>query len=154
MFVSGLKEIRIWYMEASLASINTMLAKATRLVTFDSYKLWIVGGPSIFRGGFDPRRDTPLRFASNDLKSLRLHRSDTLCGLEVWAPRLERLNLQACYDLDFVKVLADHPLRAALPDGTAFSRFTVRLVNASQEAIPMLLATGRVDGFDPDEQEW
>ena len=64
--------------------IDAMLAAATKLRTFDSYKLWLGS----------------LSFASNSLKSIDLHRSDSLGRLKIWAPNLESLGLQACYRLE------------------------------------------------------
>jgi len=78
--------------------INTMLRSATRLEKFDSYKLWV----------------DELHFASNDLISVDLHRSDRLRTLTLWAPNLSALGLQACYGLDKLNFLKTHPTLAAL----------------------------------------
>jgi len=63
--------------------IDKMLAKATKLETFDSYKLMV----------------RHLKFASNHLKSIRVHRAEVLRRIDLWAPRLTILDVQAAYDL-------------------------------------------------------
>lgn len=78
--------------------INETLGAATKLETFDSYKLWV----------------ERLAFASNALLSVDLHRSDCLDSLSLWAPKLRYLGLQACYQLNTILFLASHPTLAGL----------------------------------------
>jgi hypothetical protein len=94
--------------------INEMLRHATQLVRFDSYKLWV-------------RR--PLEFASNHLKSIYVQRSDGVEGLRIWAPNLKMLTLQANYQLEFIKFLEDHPLKASLPEGHVPPKLEVSTIN-------------------------
>jgi len=70
--------------------VQDMIDAAPKLEAFDSYKLW---------------SNQAIAFeASNALRSLRVHRMDTLGYLELWAPNLQSLNLQACYGLDHLKL--------------------------------------------------
>ena len=95
---------------------NEMLKHATKLESFDSYK---------FRVPF-------LKFASNHLVSIRLHRAECLQYLELYAPRLTILDVQAAYDLDKIVFKDDHPtLKSKLPANFAFGeRLHVNAVNA------------------------
>lgn len=79
---------------------DAMLAAATQLVAFDSYKF---------------RANESLVFASPALLSIDLHRAELLGELTIWAPQLRQLRLQGCYGLDVIRFPADHPLAAALP---------------------------------------
>lgn len=102
-----LKDIGVHYLSPDeggrdVEQINEMLRHATKLVRFDSYKLWVT---------------RPLEFASNHLESIYVHRSDNVVGLRIWAPNLKVLTLQANYGLEFIKFLEDHPLKASLPEG-------------------------------------
>ena len=94
-----LKTVSIHYLRGECEhAINTMLRSATSLERFDSYKLWV----------------DELHFASNDLREIDLHRSDSLDTLSIWAPRLRVLGLQACYSLDNLTFLTTHPTLASL----------------------------------------
>ena len=111
-----LKDIEIQYMDtSSSAPINAMLAACTRLEKFYSHKL------QVFQ---------PIHFASTELKSLSIRRSDCLSKLSVYAPRLEKLELIACYDLESVKILNSHRLSSQLQPGTVPTIFTVNLENS------------------------
>jgi len=90
-----IKRVSLNYCAPGHAWVPKLLKAATQLEEFSSYKL-IVG--------------STLKFASNELRSLTIHRSDCLNNLEIWAPRLELLNLQACYDLNDINFLSTHPL--------------------------------------------
>ena len=127
-----LEEVTIHYYGGNPYPIETMLAAATRLRTFDSYKLWC---------------GDCLCFASNDLTEVSLHRSDSLNGVSLWAPRLRSLNLQACYSIEEVEILDDHPLKAELPFGFPWTRFLVITQNAniSPEALAYLGSHPRVE---------
>mmetsp|Transcript_10161 Transcript_10161/g.25486 ORF Transcript_10161/g.25486 Transcript_10161/m.25486 type:complete len:121 (-) Transcript_10161:131-493(-) len=76
------------------------------LEKFDSYKLWSA---------------SKLTFASNALRSIRLHRAESLRELELWAPRLEKLDLQAVWDLDRIEFVENPALRAQLEEGFTFT---------------------------------
>mmetsp|Transcript_28825 Transcript_28825/g.72398 ORF Transcript_28825/g.72398 Transcript_28825/m.72398 type:complete len:112 (+) Transcript_28825:310-645(+) len=97
-----LRELSIFYWNGGdWGWLINLLRSATMLEKFDSYKL----------------RVGCLRFGSNALRSIRLHRAELLTYLALWAPRLENLDLQAAYDLECVEFV-DHPaLRAQLPAG-------------------------------------
>ena len=87
--------------------VRNMLQHATILETFDSYKLWI----------------GHITFASNKLKTIRLHRADNLSRLTVYAPRLTMLNLQSAYSLSTVSFLESHPtLSKSLPKNFHFNQ--------------------------------
>jgi len=96
--------------------VNTMLAHATKLESFDSYKL----------------RVPYLKFASNQLDNIRLHRAECLEYLELYAPRLTMLDVQAAYDLDEIKFNDTHPvLTQKLPKNFQFNQeLEVNTVNA------------------------
>jgi hypothetical protein len=89
-----------------------MLKAATRLESFDSYKLWV----------------KRLIFASNELRSVDIHRSDSLESLQLWAPRLEFLGLQACFALTRLVFRPWHELAHALVP-RIFDRLYATLVN-------------------------
>ena len=87
--------------------INNMLGYATKLESFDSYKC----------------RVPYLKFASNQLDNIRLHRAECLEYLELYAPRLTMLDVQAAYDLDDIKFVDTHPtLSAKLPTNFRFNK--------------------------------
>ena len=94
-----------------------MLRAATGLVAFDSYKLWV---------------HEPLTFASNELRSIDVHRADALPGLSIWAPNLQDLGLQACYGLEFLEFPETHAtLSALLPRSHEPTTFDVNTQNAN-----------------------
>ena len=81
--------------------VENMLETATKLESFESYKLC---------------SNRVLSFASPVLTKIDLHRSDTLEFVSIWAPRLTSLRLEAC-SMDDIEFLATHPLAASLPAG-------------------------------------
>lgn len=95
--------------------LNRMLDSAKKLEVFDSYKL----------------RAEVLGMYSNTLRSIRLHRAECLRYLELWAPCLTRLDVQACYDLENIRFLGDHKLKAELPRNFDFGpELHVNAINA------------------------
>jgi len=96
-------------------AIDGMLEAATKLRSFDSYKLNV----------------GCLSFASNSLKSVSLHRSDCLEYLKIWAPNLVTLGLQACYSLESIAFLDVHPMQAQLPPDHQIPELTVDTTNAT-----------------------
>ncbi len=98
------------------APLNHMLKHATKLKTWVSYKCWVTGR---------------LKFASNALKSVDLHRSDALPSIELWAPNLKRLNVQGCFALGKIIFTQEHPLKALLPPDHRSPKFTVNATNAN-----------------------
>ena len=96
--------------------INSMLTAATELETFETYKLWV---------------SEELRFASNHLKTIDLHRSDGLPGISLWAPNLEKLRLQGCFSIWNIEILKSHPLAETLPEGHEPTKFRVNTLNAN-----------------------
>ncbi|KAI9020428.1 hypothetical protein DFJ74DRAFT_673095 [Hyaloraphidium curvatum] len=104
------------------------LSRCPKLETVNCYKLWGLGVGSRSRGH---------RLALPSLEELDLYRSDDLGFLEIWAPRLRKLNLQACYGIERVDVLG------APPEGYAdyvklapqkASRYIVNFINTSVPA--------------------
>ncbi|CAJ1960628.1 unnamed protein product [Cylindrotheca closterium] len=118
--------------------VNTMLAHATKLESFDSYKL----------------RVPYLKFASNELDNIRLHRAECLEYLELYAPRLTMLNVQAAYDLDVIKFVDTHPvLSKKLPKDFDFEEeLEVNVENAclGEEAKHAIWLHPRFDGDEED----
>lgn len=80
-----LKKFKIFYYQGPDSWINPMLECAKQLETFETYKLQGAQGC--------------LKFASNFLTKINLHRAECLDSLVVYAPRLEKLSLQACYSM-------------------------------------------------------
>jgi len=111
-----LKSCSIHFLGECDEEVNKMLRLATTLETFDSYKLWV----------------GELHFASNDLTSVDLHRSDALDTLTLYAPYLESLGLQACYGLETLTFRKTHPtLSALLPAGHVPPPLSVNTTNAN-----------------------
>lgn len=118
--------------------INDMLRAATKLKTFDGYKLKVT---------------EELYFASNHLETIKLWRSDNLEAISVWAPNLEYLNLQACFNLEWITLLKSHPdLSKELPKRHKPSWFKVNTLNAnlSPSALRTLQRSGRCIIEDED----
>ena len=144
----SLKDVKIHYydnFETGTEIINAMLEAATGLVSFDSYKLQV---------------DGQLMFASNRLADVSIRRSDCLGGVSLWAPRLVNLSLQACYALESVELLADHPLKAGLPESHAVTtNIPVNLVNACvtpevQSYLEAHPRVGTVAGLEGDDTDY
>jgi len=99
------------------------LSRCPKLKYFFSYKLW---------GLRVPIKDTHI-LALPNCEYLTLHRSDCLNYLNIWAPKLEYLNLQASYDLERVIILDQKPGGYCGPEysftGTP-AKFLVNLINA------------------------
>jgi hypothetical protein len=114
-----LQDVKIHFLDdKSTKRINNMLAAAKNLVSFESYKLQVWGDA--------------LKFASNDLVSIAIRRSDCLEAIEVWAPRLQQLDVVACYDMSKIGILTDHALRSELPSDVTMSRFCVDVTNCCE----------------------
>jgi len=111
-----LEHLTVHYFGGDGDAVQGMLDAATKLCTFESYKLW---------------SNNAIAFASNALTDIKLHRSDSLSAIELWAPRLQSLNVQACYWLEEITILESHPLAAELPAGFTPTRFQLYTVNAS-----------------------
>lgn len=94
-----LRDFSLHYFSGDGAAIDELLRTATRLKTFDSYKLW---------------SNRALTFASNKLESIDLHRADSLESVTIWAPSLSSLRLQACYSIENLKFLKTHALAESL----------------------------------------
>ena len=121
-------------------AINDMLAAATELETFRSFRLIVKEG---------------LSFASNDLKSIELHQSEVLSGISLWAPNLEELNLRGCYSIKNVHILKSHILAEKLPAGHQPTTIRVNTANANiiSTAIQPYIYSGRclIEDSIPDE---
>lgn len=109
-----LRQVEVHYWSGNESSIREMLATATKLESFNSYKL---------------RSNQHLDFASPELTSIDLHRSDTLSSVSIWAPKLIHLGLQACYNLQNIEFLDSHPLSSKLP--TSFACRAPLVVNTA-----------------------
>ena len=125
--------------EHKTGCINDMLAAATELETFETYKLWVY---------------QPIHFAGNHLKTIDLHRSDEVPDISIWAPNLEKLRLQACYSIKNIEILESHPLAEMLPEGHEPTTFRVNTLNANigRKARKSLKGCGRCF-FEVDESE-
>jgi len=110
-----LEYVSIHYWGGPEEIIHEMLEMATVLEEFDSYKLWV----------------GKLSFASNELHTIDLHRSDSLGSLTIWAPNLRSLSVQGCYSLDKLRFLESHPLKAQLPRGHKSPQLEVNAENAA-----------------------
>jgi hypothetical protein len=111
-----LRSVSIHFLRGADEVVNEMLARATRLEKFDSYKLWV----------------DELHLASNELVEVDLHRSDSLDTLTLYAPNLRKLGLQACYGLETLTFRASHPtLSAQLPPGHTPPPLEVNTTNAN-----------------------
>jgi hypothetical protein len=78
----------ILYWKGEARIINKMLAAATKLRFFDSYKLWIIAAAEDIANDCIDISKGNLAFASNQLQSIDLHRADSLPSLSIWAPNL------------------------------------------------------------------
>ena len=139
VLLPNLKDFTIFYYEcADYTWLKDALTTAKKLESFDSYKLWV--GPA-------------LRFASNDLISLRLHRADILSEISIYAPRLAELNLQACYDIERIHILEEHP-DFSRPSGKP-STIIVETTNAviPPKLAKMLVNHPRVEWDGQDEED-
>ena len=129
-----LEEISIYYWgPGHYKWLADMLGAAKSLKRFDSYKL----------------RVSHLGFASNHLKSIRLHRAELLERIDLWAPRLVDLNVQAAYDLNEIHFLKKHDLMKELPANFAFGdELCVNATNANlgAHAIESIVAHPRFRG--------
>ena len=73
--------------------------------------------------------------------------------IDLWAPRLTNLNLQAAYDLQEVHFLKDHALKKDLPENFRFSSaLNVDSTNAilGKQAVKAILAHPRFRGTNED----
>ncbi|KAG1667361.1 hypothetical protein FOA52_001421 [Chlamydomonas sp. UWO 241] len=100
--LTSLRDVSIQFWGGDPQVLDDVLAAATKLQTFDSYKLW---------------SNSELTFASNKLESIDLHRADCLQSIRIWAPSLAHLSVQACYSLEDIEFLRTHELAASLPAG-------------------------------------
>jgi hypothetical protein len=111
-----LRDVSIYFLGHCDDAVNSMLEHATALEKFDSYKLWV----------------HELHFASNDLVSVDLHRSDGLGTLTLYAPNLRNLGLQGCFGLDNLVFRPTHPtLSASLPSDHRLPRLEINTTNAN-----------------------
>ena len=94
--------IHFWGADDKPHVVDDMLAAATKLEAFESYKLWA---------------NAQLTFASPALRSLSILRSDSLESVSIWAPNLTTLRLHGCFSLERIEFPRTHPLAATLPAG-------------------------------------
>ena len=112
-----LSKFSIHYWRGEPDWINAMLRSAKRLVSFDSYKLWL---------------HDELCFASSHLQAIDLHRADCLPALKVYAPRLRSLGLQGCFQLEKITLVDSHPdFPAARTQRQKQTKFSVNARNAN-----------------------
>ena len=131
--------LHYWMAHGKPQVLDNMLSAATKLESFDSYKLW---------------SNTALCFASPELTSIDLHRADSLEFVSIWAPRLTSLRLQGCYSLDEIDFPDTHPLAALLPAGFA-CRQPLEVItlnsNLGAKAVRALRAHPRAVKTRPDD---
>ena len=72
------------------------LSRSPKLNSVNCYKLWGLSG-------------TKSSLVLPSCEHLKFYRSDDLGYLKIWAPKLERLNLQACYSIKEVTILDSIP---------------------------------------------
>jgi len=103
------------------------LSRSPKLTSFFGYKLW---------GLHVPKSKTHVLVLPN-CETLDLYRSDDLDYIKIWAPKLEDLNLQACYSITEVQILDRKPKGYAGPEysfaGTP-SQYKVNLINTDNPA--------------------
>eukprot|EP00092_Neocalanus_flemingeri_P021543 GFUD01023365.1.p1 GENE.GFUD01023365.1~~GFUD01023365.1.p1 ORF type:complete len:335 (+),score=93.90 GFUD01023365.1:48-1052(+) len=99
------------------------LSRSPKLENFSGYKLWGLG------------RKAEHSLVLPSCTSLDFYRSDDLRKLKLWAPRLEDLNLQACYDIKTVTLLERRPPGFSGPEYEVTgepSKFVVNCANTSE----------------------
>ena len=131
--------LHYWMTHDKPQVVENMLRAATKLESFDSYKLW---------------SNTALCFASPALTSIDLHRADSLEFVSIWAPRLTSLRLQGCYSLNEIDFPATHPLAASLPAGFVCRQpLKVNTLNSNlgAKAVRALRAHPRAVKMRPDD---
>jgi len=118
---------------------------------FSGYKLW---GLSFF-----PGRDIVLVLP--EVKTLDFYRSDDLPGLKLWTPKLQELNLQACYScrkVTFMKRLPNGYRKEDYPFTGEMSKLRVNIVNTSFLKKDMFFGNPRIERvfteFEEVEHEW
>jgi len=103
------------------------LSRSPKLTSFWAYKLW---------GLHVPKSKTHVLVLPK-CDTLNLYRSDDLNFMKIWAPKLENLNLQACYSITEVNILDRKPNGYPGPeysfDGTP-SQYEVNLINTDKPA--------------------
>ena len=112
-----LRKVTIHYFSGDCTWVQDMLDVASALECFESYKLWT-------------NSISMLTFAGPQLRSIDIHRSDSLEGVSIWAPRLGYLGLQACYSLQSIVFPETHALASTLPAGFRPTNFEVNTANA------------------------
>eukprot|EP00918_Siedleckia_nematoides_P016154 GHVU01034801.1.p1 GENE.GHVU01034801.1~~GHVU01034801.1.p1 ORF type:complete len:421 (-),score=39.18 GHVU01034801.1:247-1509(-) len=96
--------------------VQPMLNTATKLKTFNSFKLYGL---------------KKLKMASNELQSVRLHRAESTEILDIWAPNLVTLDLQAAWEMKELNILTTHRMARELPPGHQPSKFDLNIENCS-----------------------
>ncbi len=142
----NLEEFSIFYWgSGNYKWLQDMLNTATKLKKFDSYKL----------------RVRHLKFASNHLETVCLHRAELLHCVDIWAPRLTKLSVQAAYDLSQVHFLKTHPLEAQLPSNFTFDEelsVNAENVDLGNQALDAIASHPRFRGtresLQMDEDYW
>lgn len=98
------------------------LSRSPKLRCFFGYKIWGLGGKLLHT------------LVLPNLTTLNFWRSDDLRKLKLWAPKLEEISLQGCYDITNVQLLSKKPRGFEGPDYEEVgkpSNFEVNCVNAS-----------------------
>lgn len=105
-----------------VSDFGPSVSRSPKLERICCYKLWGLGGKAVHR------------LILPSCTSINFYRSDDLRSLKLWAPKLETLNLQACYSIQNVSLLSRKPAGFSGPEysvrGVA-STFTVNCVNTS-----------------------
>ncbi|KAJ3057216.1 hypothetical protein HK097_010576 [Rhizophlyctis rosea] len=114
-----------WTFTADVDTFGPSLSCSPRLEQLDCYKLWGLGNTS--------RSQLKHTLVLPACTSLDFHRSDDLEHLQIYAPKLRSLNLQACFSIRSVQILDRKPTGfghlPSVPTAEQ-SKYRVNLMNA------------------------
>ena len=79
--------------------LGKSLSRSPKLKSISCYKFWGIG---------DKKSETHVIVLPN-CEHLKFHRSEDLTYMKIWAPKLQDLNFQACYDIKEVTILDSIP---------------------------------------------
>ena len=142
LLLPKLKEFESSFFRGDGEQIQNMIDNAPLLESFTTYKLW---------------SNDELRFtASPELRTISIHRSDSLMSLQFWAPKLTTLNLQACYSLDSINLVPLNPPGFVPPRRPPALEVNIMNANISPRAMRTLESIPNVTivGDDEDQGWW
>jgi len=127
------------------SNFGPSLSRSPKLKYFAGYKLWGLGEKAVHR------------LILPNVTYLNLYRSDDLRGLKLWAPKLEELNLQACYSIAKVDLMTRKPAGFTGPEyavvGTP-SDFSVNCINAEVPKGTLVSNKRCRKVWLPDDDQW